>query len=182
MATRIVHASIDENKTAKNGKAGDQTGKEVCIRTWYSKPWDMVLRYPYSKVANAAANIAALLADSQLVGYDQNERNSLYNRLSDNCMDVNRYLNSETVSETDCSAFVTCVYVAAGITQLAYTGNAPTTRTMESVFRAAGFEVLKDPKYLTSDKYLRKGDVLLKAGSHTVIMLDSGSCAYEGGN
>ena len=36
MGIRIGHASISENGTT-SGKAGDQTGKEVCIREWYSK-------------------------------------------------------------------------------------------------------------------------------------------------
>lgn len=41
----IVHASINENGTAKNGKPGDQTGGEICTRNYYNKPWDCVLRY-----------------------------------------------------------------------------------------------------------------------------------------
>ena len=41
MAVKIGHASIDENGRAQGGKAGDQTGKEVCTRNWYkhSKGW-----------------------------------------------------------------------------------------------------------------------------------------------
>ena len=43
---RIGHASIDENGNIKNGAAGDQSGKEVCIRNWYKpdKTWGFVLR------------------------------------------------------------------------------------------------------------------------------------------
>lgn len=41
----IVHASINEKGTATGGKKGDQTGKEFCIRSYYSKPWDYCLRY-----------------------------------------------------------------------------------------------------------------------------------------
>ena len=44
MAVKIGHASIDENKKIKGGAAGDQTGGEVCIRKWYNKPWEFVLR------------------------------------------------------------------------------------------------------------------------------------------
>ena len=44
MAVTIGHASIDENKNIKGGAAGDQTGKEVCTRSWYSKPWTSVIR------------------------------------------------------------------------------------------------------------------------------------------
>ena len=41
----IVHASIDERGTTKGRKAGDQTGKEICIRSYYDKPWQYHLRY-----------------------------------------------------------------------------------------------------------------------------------------
>ena len=44
---RIVHASINENGKAAGGKTGDQTGREICVRSYYkySKGWDKVLRY-----------------------------------------------------------------------------------------------------------------------------------------
>lgn len=45
----IVHASINEKGTATGGKTGDQTGKEICTRSYYNKPWDVVLRYPESE-------------------------------------------------------------------------------------------------------------------------------------
>lgn len=43
----IVHASIDERGTTKGHKAGDQTGKEICIRKYYtpSYGWSYHLRY-----------------------------------------------------------------------------------------------------------------------------------------
>lgn len=47
----IVHASIDENGTTKGSKAGDQTGKEICIRKYYtpSYGWSYHLRYNENK-------------------------------------------------------------------------------------------------------------------------------------
>ena len=42
---QIVHASINENGTTTGGKTGDQTGKEICIRSYYNKNWDCILRY-----------------------------------------------------------------------------------------------------------------------------------------
>lgn len=41
----IVHASINEKGTAKGGQVGDQTGREICTRSYYNKPWDAVLRF-----------------------------------------------------------------------------------------------------------------------------------------
>ena len=44
---QIVHASINESGRAAGGKTGDQTGREICVRSYYkySKGWDKVLRY-----------------------------------------------------------------------------------------------------------------------------------------
>lgn len=42
---QIVHASQNENGKATGGKAGDQTRKEICIRSYYNSPWDCILRY-----------------------------------------------------------------------------------------------------------------------------------------
>lgn len=41
---QIVHASISETGGIY-GKEGDQTGKEICVRSYYNKPWDCILRY-----------------------------------------------------------------------------------------------------------------------------------------
>ena len=46
--SQIVHASINEKGTITGGKTGDQTGKEICIRSYYthsSGAWDYHLRY-----------------------------------------------------------------------------------------------------------------------------------------
>lgn len=44
---QIVHASINEAGKAIGGKSGDQTGREICVRSYYrySGGWDRVLRY-----------------------------------------------------------------------------------------------------------------------------------------
>lgn len=46
MGISIGHASLNEKGTTSGGVAGDQTGKEVLIASWYNKPWIAVLRYP----------------------------------------------------------------------------------------------------------------------------------------
>ena len=110
---KLVHASIAETGgTGLDGKAkaGDQTGKEVCVRSWYSKPWDIMLRYPDKTVAAKAAAAAVKLANSNLVGYDQSERNNLYKALKAVNFDIDAYIKSGKKTETDCSAFVYAVY------------------------------------------------------------------------
>ena len=42
---QVVHASINEKGGIVGGKSGDQTGKEICIRSYYNYPWTDVLRY-----------------------------------------------------------------------------------------------------------------------------------------
>lgn len=42
---KLVHASIDENGTIEGKQKGDQTGREICIRSYYNKPWVKVFRY-----------------------------------------------------------------------------------------------------------------------------------------
>lgn len=42
---QFVHASINELGTAHGGQTGDQTGKEICVRSYYNKPWQYCLRY-----------------------------------------------------------------------------------------------------------------------------------------
>ena len=46
-ANNIVHASINEKGTTTGGKTGDQTGKEICVRSYYEHPsgWTYHLRY-----------------------------------------------------------------------------------------------------------------------------------------
>lgn len=47
---QIVHASINEFGKIVGGKPGDQTGKEICIRSYYNHPWNCVLRYTGSSM------------------------------------------------------------------------------------------------------------------------------------
>lgn len=42
----LVQASINEKGTITGGKSGDQTGREIATRSYYSYPWDYCLRYP----------------------------------------------------------------------------------------------------------------------------------------
>ena len=60
---KIVHASINEKGTTTGGKPGDQTGKEICERTFYTPAygWDYHLRYvgnPIKNTENATKVVA----------------------------------------------------------------------------------------------------------------------------
>lgn len=171
MSILIGHASIDENGTISGGAAGDQTGKEVCTRTWYSKPWDFVLRCKDSAKAEKMASACEQGCANSMIGYDQGQRNTLYQEAKAANYDFSKITSP---CECDCSSFLTVCALAADI-PITYGANAPTTSTMKNVFCATGeFDVLTDSKYLTSDAYLARGDILVKAGSHTVMALQNG--------
>lgn len=52
---QLVHASIDENGTVVGKTPGDQTGKEICVRSYYNHPWNVVLRYPEENTTTTAS-------------------------------------------------------------------------------------------------------------------------------
>lgn len=47
----LVHARINENGGIFNGRAGDQTGREVCTQTYFDYPWNCILRYTGGEVS-----------------------------------------------------------------------------------------------------------------------------------
>lgn len=172
MTVRIGHSSIDENRRASGGAAGDQTGKEVCTRNWYNGGWQFIARARDSAVAEKIARACEAGCGNPSIGYDQSGRNTLNTQAKA----VGYDLSKITVPcEADCSSFVS-VCVRAALGRDFYSGNAPTTGTLKKVLGATGaFDILTDSKYLVSDKYLRRGDILCKANSHTVMVLDNGS-------
>lgn len=42
---QTVKASINEKGTVAGGQIGDQTGREICVGSYYNYPWDCILRY-----------------------------------------------------------------------------------------------------------------------------------------
>lgn len=180
MSILIGHASIDENSKASGGQAGDQTGKEVYIGYWYSGNWNVVLRPISSTVAEKMATACETLCKGNLVGYDQGQRNTLWDELEKVGWDAKKL---KTKCETDCSAFMTaCARVAGLNIPRVFLGNgqynAPVTWTMRNAFSSTGaFQVLTDSKYMTSDKYLKRGDILVRESGHTAMALQNGSQA-----
>lgn len=176
MAVKIGHASLDENKKIKGGAAGDQTGGEVCTRNWYNKPWDFVLRPKSSNLAEKSAKACEAACANKNIGYDQNQRNTLYSQARKVDFDLSKIT---TPCECDCSSLMHVCALAGGA-NITYGANGAATSTMKSRFTIDGeYEVLTASEYLTSDKYLKRGDILVKAGSHTVMVLENGAMANE---
>lgn len=179
MAVKIGHASIDERKKIKGGAAGDQTGGELCTRTWYSKPWGFVLRPKSSTLAEWSARACEDACANKNIGYDQNQRNTLYTQAMKVCFDLSKIT---VPCECDCSSLMHVCALAGGA-HIVYGSNGAATSTMKDRFTVNGeYEVLTDSKYLTSDKYLKRGDILVKAGSHTVMVLENGTSSTVANN
>lgn len=180
MSILIGHASIDENGKAYGGKAGDQTGREVCVRTWYENSWNVILRPKTAAIAEKMAKFCEEVCANDQVGYDQYQRNTLRDAARAAAWNGAKIT---TACETDCSAFMTVCAEAAGVdVSGCYTSsNAPTTSTMKDKFKATGaFEVLTDSKYMKTDKHLKRGDILVRESGHTAMALGNGELA--GGN
>ena len=174
MAVRIGHASVDERGKATGGVAGDQTGKEVKISSWYSGGWDFCARAKDPVVAEKIAVSAEAACNNQNIGYDQGARNTLLTKAKAVGYDLGKIAEP---CECDCSSLVSvCVRIAIG--RDFYIGNAPTTRTLKGVLTSLGaFEIISDVKHLVRSDYLQRGDILCKAGSHTVVVLDDGAAS-----
>ena len=53
--------------------------------------------------------------------------------------------------------------------------NAPVTSNMRSKYKSWGFTIYTDSKYITQDKYLMVGDLLVKESTHTVMAITNGA-------
>lgn len=177
MAVIIGHASLDERGKANSGQAGDQTGRELCTRNWYNRGWTVLLRAKDPAVAERMAKACEAGCANPRIGYDQYQRNTLRTKARAVGWDLSKITAN---CETDCSAFMTVCAEAAGVDMDdTYTsGNAPVTWNMRQKFVETGaFEALTASKYLTSDKYLRRGDILVYEKGHTVMALSNGILA-----
>lgn len=167
MAIKIGHASIDENGKISGGKSGDQTGKEVCIRNWYSKPWNVYLECTDKAIADKAANIMEAICKDDNFGYDQVERWTGYDSIV-----RNKYQIAGARGEFDCSSLVITCYILSGLLMSpdGYTGN-----LKAKLLKTGKFVAYADKEHLSSDKYARRGGIYLKEGSHVVMALEDGS-------
>lgn len=173
--SKIGHASIGSNSKVNDPNKGDNNGREVCFSTLGKRSWDFVLRTKDKNVAEKMAKTCELGCNNNNIGYSQDRRNSLRTQAKLVGMDLSKIT---TPCDCDCSSFMSVCAECAGI-PIPYTNNnAPTTSSMKSSFMNTGyFDLLTDSKYLTSGDYLKRGDIIVDAGSHTVMILEDGICA-----
>ena len=172
MAVKVGSARIDENGKTHGGKAGDQSGKEVSTQAWYrhKKGW-RVLRCNDADKAEKIARAMQAACDNANIGYDQYQRDTLYNLAKTVDFDPGRV---KTPCETDCSALVRVCLAYAGIT----VKNFRTPNEASILLRSGEFIELKESRYTDQSGYLRRGDILVtRTQGHTVVVLSNGSKA-----
>lgn len=155
---KIGSARIDENGNIANGKAGDQTGKEVAQQPFYVSPkgWNILrAKSPLVAIGLSKAMITACVNDN--VGYDQNERLGV----------VKHGTDSKVKTEADCSSLVrVCVREATGID----VGNFNTANEVQKLMSSGLFDNIG--KYNDKTK-LQLGDILITCTKgHTAIVTE----------
>lgn len=170
MGIRIGHASISETGSI-NGAKGDSTGKEVCVREWYSKQWDFMAIHPEAAVREKHAKAVEAACANDNIGYGQGDRNTL-NALA---KAVGYNLAAVGKCNCDCSSLQNVAAVASGAAGVSYGSNGWVTSTMKAALKAAGYKIITKRQYLDSDAYCVRGAIYVKASSHTVCGLDNGT-------
>ena len=155
MAVQIGSARIDERGKISGGAAGNQTGKELSTQNWYlhSKGWRVLRPKDYGK-AQKMAECMKMACKNMRIGYDQVQRNTLYNEAKQYNFDVSK-VNKKV--ETDCSALVRVCCAYAGIMVSDFNTSSEASRLLSS----GEFTELTDSQYTKSSTYLRMGDVLV---------------------
>lgn len=168
MSVKCGWASIDERGRASGGKAGDQTGVEVKVGNWYYFRQNLILRFNDRSKAKKAAQICRGIANNDRVGYDQNQRTTLYAELA--LVGWNPAKITKPV-ETDCSAMIAAIVSAVGIkvSKDLWTGN-----LRKALLQTGAFHIYMGDAYTKSDRLLMTGDIILNEASHVIMALEDG--------
>ena len=176
MSVYVGSARIDERGKISGGRVGDQTGKEVAYQPYYvhSKGW-YVLRAKNASHRSRIAYAMKAACDNNKIGYDQTNRNGLYNAVKSKGFDPAK---CTTTTETDCSGLVrVCVSYATG----KYIPDFNTSSEL-SVLKGTGlFDVYKDSAHCASSAHLMNGDILVtKTKGHTVVVISGAAGSSSG--
>lgn len=174
MTVYIGSASGDENGKASGGAAGNQSGRELKKQAWYlHKSGWRVFRAKSATVAKRIADDMRFAIANKNIGYDQGQRNTLYNLASKVGFDCSKVT---TPCECDCSSLVRVCLAYAGV-------RLPDFNTASEAVRLIAsdeFVELVGAKYTDQSAYLCEGDILVtKEKGHTAVVLNDGSKAEK---
>ena len=170
MAVKIGHARGSEYGTI-TGNAGDNNGKEVSVTDWYlHKSGWVVLRCKDPAKRELIARAMEKACANNDIGYDQYQRNTLFNNVKDKGFDPSK--TSKKV-EADCSSLVrVCIAYAYGKDLV---GNIRTVTQPNTLVNTGEFQKLTDSKYTKGTAYLKRGDIICTPVSgHTAVVLGDG--------
>ena len=110
MAVRVAQAGSNEWHGTHGGEAGNQrrTGVtasnpagnldgELNISDWYNKPWTYVIRAKDPAKREIIANTAYACVANPKIGYDQNQRQTLYDQMRQKNWDASKVGYCETI-------------------------------------------------------------------------------------
>ena len=169
MTVFIGNAVCDEHGKARGGEPGNQSGKELRIQPWYAnkKGW-RIFRPKSDEVAQKLAYDMRAACNNPCIGYDQGQRNTLYNvaqRFGFDCAEV------AVPCECDCSSLVRVCLAYAGIKVKDFNTASEPARLLAT----GDFVELTDERYTKGSAYLCTGDILCTSvKGHTAIALNDG--------
>ena len=168
MATVYIGNAVgDEHGGASGGEPGNQTGKELRIQPWYKnkKGW-RVFRPKSPEVAAMLVYCMTAACENPFIGYDQKQRNTLYNAASKVDFDCAKVTEP---CECDCSSLVRVCLAYAGIN----TKNFSTATEANVLLNTGEFEEITE--HTDSPDWLTAGSVLVTCTKgHTAIVLNDG--------
>ena len=175
-SVKIGHAVHGERGGLKGNKTGDYKNREVYIEKWtYSMlgssryHWKYVLRAKDHDLAKGiAANMRAICKNDK-IGYDQNRPDSttLYDKAEAKGWDISS-INSRC--ETTCSNAISVCLNAEGVD---IPKNWNTSRMRKDLLDTGLFECMETKAFVKSSERLVEGDILLKPGHHTAVVVES---------
>lgn len=173
MATKCGWASIGSNGSITGDTAGDQNGKEVKVGDYYDFGQNVVYRFKNRELAKKYASYLEEVCNNDHVGYNQNNRASLYRELKKVSWKIEELV---TDCDCDCSALVGTCLVAIGLP----VNSQVTTSGMDTELMGSGFFTkLTESKYYSTGDYLLVGDIINNAGHHVITALENGKKATE---
>ena len=164
------------------GEPGDQTRQEYWNIAWWNNGWCAVFRHPSISIRSLIAEYARNAADNDNIGYSWDGRTTMWQQMS--------FMNGShdpkkitTRCNADCSASTMAIIKAVGLDK-----NEPklssipidwATPSMLQSLESYGFKKLTDAKYLTSDRYLLTGDILMSEGHACIVITDGSEAGTE---
>ena len=172
MANLFAWASIGENGKAVGGIRGDQTGKEVKVGYYYNFGQNIVIRFRDIEKGRKLGKIAKWLANSNILGYNQHDRESFFNECKKrgwNWKVIKRDIKKGNFPpcNTDCSAFAAAcinIVMVMKVVPCFTTG----TMYMNCIERNGNLFKSHLISKMNSVGW-RKGDMPLKAYKHVII-------------